>query len=61
MNLCRELGYTLNDLRLRETAANLRIWYALRLVEMDEEKQRKLNQEALAKLKENKGKFTNGF
>jgi len=51
----------LNDLRLKETAANLRIWYALRIVEMDEEKQRKLNQEALAKLQENKGKFTNGF
>jgi hypothetical protein len=61
MGLCRELKYTLHDLRIHETDANLKLWYALRLVEMDEEKQFKLNNEALIGLKANKGRFTNGI
>lgn len=60
MSLCRELGYTLSELGVKETYANLRLWYGLRLVEIDEARQERLNQEVLENLDKNKGRFTGG-
>ena len=59
--MCRELGYTLSELREKETHANLQIWYALRLIEIDERKQAELKQDALDGLAKNKGRFTHGL
>jgi len=59
--LCRELGYTLAELKVKETHANLQLWYALRLIEIDERKQAELKNDALEGLAKNKGRFTHGI
>lgn len=60
MSMCRELGYTLTELNEKETYANLRLWYGLRMVEIDEQKKEDLKNEVLEGLERNKGKFTRG-
>lgn len=61
MQLCRELGKTLTELRSGVTERELQLWYILALVEEDERKQHELNQEVLTDFGNNKGRFNNGF
>ena len=56
MGLCRELGYTLTELREKTTPKELQLWYILRVVEEQESKQEKLNAEVLADFEANKVK-----
>ena len=59
--MAKEPGYTLADFTSSETVYNLRLWYALRLVEIEERKAEHLRQEVLNGLDANKGRFTRGF
>ena len=61
MQLCKQLGKTLNELRSSVTEKELQLWYILALVEEDERKQEQVNQEVLADFNNNKGRFNNGF
>ena len=56
ISLCRELGYTLTELREKETAKALQVWYLVRCIEQDEARQAKLNAEVLADFEANKAK-----
>ena len=60
MELCRELGMTLSQLRNSMSEREIQLWAALRLVEQDERKKAELDAEVKASMAENKGKYTRG-
>jgi len=60
MELCRELGMTLSQLRNSMSEREIQLWAALRLVEQDERKKAELDAEVKASMTENKGKYTRG-
>ena len=57
MTLCRELGKSLMELRDTVTDKELKLWYTLRLVEIDERKAAELKQDVETDLVKNKGKW----
>ena len=61
MQLCRQLGKTLGELRSSVTEKELQLWDILARVEEDERKQDQLNQEVLSDFQTNKGKHTRGI
>ena len=57
MTLCRELGKSLMELRDTVTDKELKLWYTLRLVEIDERRAAELKQDVETDLVKNKGKW----
>tara|TARA_R110000822_G_C15071747_1_gene468682 strand:+ start:425 stop:601 length:177 start_codon:yes stop_codon:yes gene_type:complete len=57
MTLCRELGKSLVELRDTVTDKELKLWYTLRLIEMDERKDAELRSEVNNDLEKNRGRW----
>ena len=57
MTLCRELGKSLVELRDTVTDKELKLWYTLRLIEMDERKGAELKAEVNNDLEKNRGRW----